>query len=461
MSSKEADVKALQKAILRWRALGPAGFAAEVLKAVPTPQQWQASEALVKTRRVSIRSGHGSGKTTTMAWTILWFLCCYYPCKVPATAPTSHQLHDVLWAELSKWLSALGKTLPQIASQFKINSDRFYLLEKPQESFAVCRTARPENPEALQGFHADNILFLIDEASGVCQKVFEVAEGALSTEGAFVLMMSNPTRQEGYFYESHHKDREHWSALHWDGTKSPLVSKTYIDNMRKKYGEESPIYQVRVRGNFCAAEDGVIPLALCEAAQLRTNEINKSAPIIWGVDVARYGTDSSCLAIRQGNRQLALCEEWYGLSTMQLAGKIRKKYNETPDDQKPKAISIDVIGIGAGVYDRLKELNLPVNEVNVADASSDDHYSKLRDELWYKCKDWLELPDSVLMDDEGLVGELSTPRYSILSNGRLKVESKDELKARQVASPNRADAFNLTFAKLKNLYPMVFGMNIK
>jgi phage terminase large subunit len=436
-----------EQTIIRWRKGGPAQFAVDVFGATPTDQQWEASRAIVERRRVSIRSGHGTGKSAFMAWCVLWFMSCYYPCKVPATAPTSHQLEDILWAEIAKWHAAMRERVPQLANEFEWTKERFYLKSNPNESFAVARTARPERPEALQGFHSENILFLIDEASGVAENVFQVAEGALSTEGAFVVMAANPTREEGYFYDSHHKMRDRWAALHWDGEQSPMVSRQYVDDMRAKYGVDSPIYQVRVKGNFATATDGVIPLSLCEAARVREVQPIASAPVIWGLDVARFGDDSTALAKRKGNVQLEPCREWYGKDTMQTAGIIKLEYDGAKE--KPSVINVDVIGIGSGVVDRLNELGLPVKGVNVAEsASACEQYNRLRDELWFLGREWLEARDCRLADDDELIGELVTPKFQILSSGKIKVEGKDELKKRGVASPNRADAWLLTFAEL-------------
>jgi hypothetical protein len=434
-----------EQTIIRWRKGGPAQFAVDVFGATPTDQQWEASRAIVERRRVSIRSGHGTGKSAFMAWCVLWFMSCYYPCKVPSTAPTSHQLEDILWAEIAKWHAAMRERVPQLANEFEWTKERFYLKSNPNESFAVARTARPERPEALQGFHSENILFLIDEASGVAENVFQVAEGALSTEGAFVVMAANPTREEGYFYDSHHKMRDRWAALHWDGEQSPMVSRQYVDDMRAKYGVDSPIYQVRVKGNFAPATDGVIPLSLCEAARVREVQPIASAPVIWGLDVARFGDDSTALAKRKGNVQLEPTREWYGLDTMQVAGMIAAEYRDARE--KPWCINVDVIGIGAGVVDRLEELGLPVRGINVAEsASASIKYMRLRDELWFLGREWLEARDCRLADDDELIGELVTPKYKIESSGKIKVESKDDMKKRGVASPNRADAWLLTFA---------------
>lgn len=441
LTSLEAD--AVRIAVARWRRGGPALFAKEALGATPTDQQWEASKAIVERRRVSIRSGHGTGKSAFMAWCVLWFLTCYYPCKIPCTAPTAHQLNDVLWAEIAKWHRTYTERLPKWAAQFSWSAERIYMAERPQESFAVARTSRPENPEALQGFHSENILFLIDEASGVAEQVFQVAEGALSTEGAFVVMAANPTREDGYFHASHHKMRDRWAALHWDGEESPMVSRQYVDDMRKKYGVDSPIYQVRVKGNFTTAVDGVIPLHLCESA--RSREVKASGEEVWGLDVARFGDDSTALAKRKGNIQVEPSKEWFGKDTMQTAGLIKLEYEAAKN--KPVAINVDVIGIGAGVVDRLKEMGLPVRGINVAESASvSDNYARLRDEIWFKGREWLAALDCHLADDDALIAELTTAKYSVLSNGKIKVEGKDEMKKRGIASPNRADAWLLTFA---------------
>lgn len=437
----------LQQRIERWRAGGPALFAAEAMGATPTEQQWEASKALVERRKVSIRSGHGTGKSAFMAWTVLWFPVCYFPCKIPCTAPTGHQLSDVLWAEISMWHRRLAEKAPQLAAEFSWSSEKYELKARPSESFAVARTSRPERPEALQGFHSDNIMFVVDEASGVPENVFQVAEGALSTDGAFVLMAANPTREDGYFYDSHHKMRARWAALHWDGEKSPLVSKTYIEDMRLKYGVDSPIYQVRVKGNFATALDGVIPLSFCESAKTRDVRAIEGSDIRWGLDVARFGDDSTALAKRKGNVQMEPTREWFGKDTMQTVGLLKQEFDGAT--VKPHVICVDVIGIGAGVVDRAAEIGLPVVGVNVSEAAAtSDRYSRLRDELWFLGREWLERRDCKFCDDDALIAELTTPKYSILSNGKIKVESKDEMKRRGVASPNRADAWLLTFASV-------------
>lgn len=440
--SSKSSLDSARAKILEWRAGGPALYAQEALGATPTPQQWDASKKLVESRRVSIRSGHGTGKSTFEAWCILWFMSCYFPCKIPCTAPTSHQLHDVLWSELAKWHRALKERIPELADEFEWTAEKFFLKSAPQESFAVARTSRPEQPEALQGFHGDNLLFLIDEASGIPEQVFQVAEGALSTPGAFVFMAGNPTRMEGYFYDSHHKMRASWSALHWNGEESPLVSDQYKEEMKLKYGFESAIYKIRVRGEFAGNPDGVIPLAIISGAVNR--QVKPFGEHKWGLDVARFGDDRTALAKRCGNALLEKVKWWAGKDTMQTAGLLKLEYDSAKI--KPLAIFIDVIGIGAGVVDRCKELNLPAVGVNVAESASvKDRYNRLRDELWFEAREWFDKKDVAMPDDESLIAELTLPSYKVTSAGKIQVESKDDMKKRGVTSPDLADAFCLTF----------------
>ncbi len=430
----------LPQLIDRWRTEGPAAFAEDVCGAKPTAQQWEASRALALKRRVSIRSGHGTGKSAFLAWCILWGIAVWHPIKIPVTAPTGHQLSDVLWSELALWWRRMD---PALRAQFSWNAESFYRVDARTEAFAVPRTARPEKPEALQGFHAENMLFLIDEASGVPDKVFEVAEGALSTKGAFVVMSGNPTRMEGYFYDSHHKQREAWSALHWNAEDSPLVDADYVAKMAGNYGVDSAIYRIRVRGEFAGNPDGVIPLDIIEAAVSR--EVTTYGPLRWGLDVARFGSDRSALAKRKGNTLLEPVKAWQGKDTMQTAGLVAAAYREA--DEKPEAICVDVIGMGAGVVDRMKELHLPVVGVNVAESPAiAERYMRLRDELWFRARGWFAERACRMPSDEALIAELTLPSFKVNSTGKIVVESKDDLKKRGVVSPDLADAFCLTFA---------------
>src|SRR5262249_39784747 len=152
------------------------------------------------------------------------------------TAPTAHQLSDVLWGEIAKWHRRLREPF---RSWIRVKADRVELVSAPGESFAVARTARKEEPEALQGFHSENMLFLIDEASGVDDIVFEVGEGAMSTAGAKTLMTGNPTRPSGYFHQAFHGFRARWRTMRVNAEDCALVAPAFVEDMAAKYGRES------------------------------------------------------------------------------------------------------------------------------------------------------------------------------------------------------------------------------
>ena len=267
------------------------------------------------------------------------------------------------------------------------------MIEAPQESFTVARTARPEKPEALQGLHSKHVLILVDEASGVAESIFEAGRGALSSEESFVVLTSNPTRLEGLFFETHHKLKAMWGTLQVNGEDCPLQSQLFRDELIHQYGRDSNVYRVRVMGDFPLEEsDSVIPMHLCEAAAVR--DVKAFGPPVWGVDVARFGGDRTVLIKRCTNATLAAHLSWSGMDTMQSSGKIYAEWNTTLPEDRPGVIFVDVIGVGAGVLDRLLELNLPAVGVNVAEATSiDDRYSRLRDELWFRARRWLEKKD--------------------------------------------------------------------
>ena len=291
-------------------------------------------------------------------------------------------------------------------------------------------------------------MFLIDEASGIPEIIFETAEGSMSTIGAKTLMFSNPTRTSGYFFNSFNKFRKHWSTHTVSCFDSTQVDPAFIKNM-EKHGIESNIYRVRVLGEFPdSSDDAVIGLKILEDAVAR--DIAPFGEIVWGVDVARFGDDKTALVKRQGPRVLEKSRTWAQKDTMETSGMIKREYDDAPKELKPSKIVIDVIGLGAGVVDRLKELELPIVGLNVAECPSEsEKYVRLRDELWFNAKDWFNDKACDIPDDEVLISELSGPKYSITSNGKLKVEAKAEMKKRGLDSPDVADAFLLTFCKEK------------
>ena len=411
-----------------------------------TPEKWQA-EALMSIAvndRVAIRSGRGVGKSTLLAWVILWWHVTHFPAKTPCTAPTAHQLEDILWAELASWHRQMQEPFK---SWFECKSDRFELKAARDESFAVARTARKENPEAFQGFHSPALLFIADEASGIEEIIFEVAQGAMSTQGSKTLLTGNPTKVSGYFYDCFHKARDRWTRIKVNSEDVPRAT-GHIDDVITRYGRDSNSYRVHVLGEFPTAEDEtVIALDMIEAACERDVKASETFRVVWGVDVARFGDDRTALAKRRGNVLLEPIKFWRQKDTMQVSGLIKSEFEGTWKDERPSEILIDVIGLGAGVVDRLSELGLPVRGINVAEQpAAKERYMRLRDELWFRGREWFQARDCKIPKDEALIAELSAPTYTITSSGKILVEPKDELKKRGYSSPDLADCFLLTFA---------------
>lgn len=446
MSAAAQQLDPQVQAILHWQR-NPHDFVVSVFGVEPDEWQVQLMQDLASHDRVAVRSGHGVGKSAALSWTIFWWLMTRYPARVACTAPTAHQLSDILWGELAKWHERME---PAFAGLYEIKQDTLVLKAKPKSCLALARTARKEQPEAFQGQHSDHMLFIVDEASGVDDIIFEVGAGALSTRGAKLVMVGNPTRTSGYFYDAFHSMRSEWCTHRVSCLDAKMVDPTFAERMAKQYGIDSNIYRVRVLGEFPTSEDSaVIPIGWMEDARDRDIEPDREADVIWGLDVARFGDDASALCKRKGSKVTEPMKVWERKDIMQTTGIVHSEYNQTPHSEKPVTILVDVIGLGSGVVDRMKELGLPVRGVNVAEspATNDGKFMRLRDELWWRAREWFLERDCALPDDPELIGELAGPTYDFTSSGKIQVESKSDMKKRGIPSPNRADAFCLTFAQ--------------
>lgn len=420
----------------------PLLFATDVLGAVPEPWQAEALTLIGQNDRLSIRAGHGVGKTTFEAWVAIWFGMTRHPWRILVSANTQDQIKDTIWPEIVRWIGALPQAL---RDELEITGDHIYLAAD-KSCFITARTASKDNPSALQGLHSDNMLVILDEAPGIPDIVFEMGIGTLSTVGAKFLMCGNPTHVTGYFHDTHHALRARWKTMRVNSEDVPRA-RGHIEDIIAKYGKESNAYRVRVLGEFPDTEDdAVIPLHLCEAAVSRSVRATDFRPV-WGLDVARFGDDRTALCKRQGNTVLEPIRFWRGKDTMQTAGLIVDEWKACHELDRPTEILVDVIGLGAGVVDRCRELSLPVRGVNVGESAAvSDRFMRRRDELWWAARDWLSSADCKLPEDDALIGELTGPKYTVLSTGKVQIERKDEMKKRLGWSPDLADAFILTFA---------------
>jgi hypothetical protein len=432
------------------------------------PDEWQ--EKLLRAygryeRRITVRSGHGVGKTAALAWVTVHHAVTEFPQKTALTAPTSNQMFVALWPEVGKWFA---KCPDHIKNIFEFKSDEIVHQGNPKESFIRAATARPEKPEALAGVHCDDgsVLLIADESSGIHEAIFESASGSMSGHTATTILAGNPLRTAGLFFDSHMKPemRDFWFALHVSCEQCRRVKADFLEDMRRRYGVNSNQYRVRVLGEFPKADaDTVIPFESIEAATIRDVTPSPAAPMIWGLDPARFGGDRSALVKRKGNAVPELPKVWQDLDLMQLSAMVKIEWDTTDISKRPAEILVDSIGLGAGVVDRLRQLELPVRGINVSESPSmKDHYSNLKAELWFEgAKAWFQKLDCTLPKDiahtpnGSLCGELALPRFKFTKTGKLQVESKDEIKKRGFASPDLADAFILTFAS--SAATMAFG----
>ena len=467
-----------QKKIPEYRK-DPVLFAQEVLKFEPDEWQKDALMDLAANPKVAIKSGQGVGKTGLEAVALLWFLCCYpYP-RIVATAPTKQQLHDVLWSEVSKWQSRS----PLLTEILKWTKTYIYMVGNEKRWFAVARTAT--KPENMQGFHEDNMLFIVDEASGVADPIMEAILGTLSGANNKLLMCGNPTKTSGTFFDAFNADRAQYKCHTISSRNSPRTNKDNIASLDRKYGKESNVVRVRVDGEFPEQEDDVfIPISWLEqsiktemsvptakALGLYKNDKGMLQPqdtsgiykIEIGCDVARFGDDKTCIGYRI-NEVIRIYKKYNGKDTTWTVGNIVTLYKQLKERYKFNGqigIKIDDGGVGGGVTDQLRALkrgnlqiyeNMEIIAINFGVPIKHNYYADSTTFMMGVVRDLISPydesgnkhePEVILPNDDDLIGQLSCRKYEFLSNGKQKVESKQDMKDRGLTSPDEGDCILL------------------
>ena len=392
---------------------------------------------------------------------LLWFICCFPFPRIVATAPTKQQLHDVLWSEISKWMSKS----PLLSMLLKWTKTYIYMIGNEKRWFAVARTAT--KPENMQGFHEDNMLFIVDEASGVADPIMEAILGTLSGSNNKLLMCGNPTRTSGTFFDAFNADRALYKCHTVSSADSPRTNKINIESLIRKYGRESNVVRVRVFGEFPKQEDDVF-IGISLAEQGCMVELLEDLPIkniSFGVDVARYGSDETVIALNVRGK-ITLPVTFRGKSLMTTVGKIVQLYRQViadyPEYSGKIVVNIDDCGLGGGVTDRLEEIvqeeklnRMVIVPVNAAGKVPDDVigdgrikasdlYDNITTYLWAIVKAKLENNMICFVNDDELIAQLSCRKYHLTSRGKIILESKEEMKKRGIDSPDRADAVTLS-----------------
>ncbi len=394
--------------------------------------------------RVAVSSGHGIGKSALVAWIILWGLATCEGARGVVTANTEAQLKNKTWAELAKWhgLCHYGKhfscTMKALAHKDKEH-------EKTWRVDIVPWSER--NTEAFAGLHnqGKRVLLLFDEASAIPERIWEVAEGALTDKDTEILWccFGNPTRNTGRFKECFGRFRHRWATSKIDSRTAFMTNKELLETWIADYGEDSDFVRVRVRGEFPRTGSlQLISLDAVEKAVERELDIveYQHAARIMAVDVARFGADQSVITLRQGLHCFPQ-KKFRELDLMTLASVIAREFEQ----EQPDALFVDGVGIGAGVIDRLRQLHIPVVDAQAgASALESKRFANRRAEMWVALREWL-IAGGSLPDDSQLVDDLTGLEYGFTASDKLILEKKDDMKARGLASPDCADSLALTF----------------
>lgn len=424
------------------------------------PDIWQGeqmdrvSEAFIAdpetTIRESIASGHGIGKSAQVAWIILWAMSTRPHLNAVVTANTTSQLNTKTWRELAIWHKLMINE-----HWFVWSATAFKHKEHPETWFANAIANTEHNSEAFAGLHAQHVLVIYDEASGIPDKIWEVSEGAMTTPRAMWFNFGNPTKNTGRFVDCHTSDAARWEHHKIDSRTCKMTNKKEIAEWVKIYGEDSDFVRVRVRGEFPRAgsmqfvPSDIVDMAMATEMPIETY---MHLPVIFGVDVARFGDDKSCIAIRQG-RKIHEIRKFREASTMQLVTQIVVAMQA----YEPGIVFVDGVGVGAGVVDRLRQLGHEVMEVN-AGSSPDDpelYYNK-RIEMWDRMRNALKTGMDMPYDAETR-GALIGIEYGYDDKERMRLERKADMKKRGLDSPDEGDAVAHTYAyEVGNLHKNSF-----
>ena len=430
---------------------GPRKWQREVLKELADHIRDNDGRINFETLRMAVSSGRGIGKSALVSWLVIWMLTTRIGSTTIVSANSETQLRAVTWAEITKWLALAlnshwfevsatrvmpAKWLTELVERDLKKGTRYWGVEG--------RLWSEENPDAYAGVHNfDGVMLIFDEASGIADPIWAVSAGFFTenTPNRFWLAFSNPRRNTGYFYEAFNAKRDFWRNKTVDARSVEGTDKAVYEQIIQEYGPDSVQAHVEVYGEFpSAGDDQFIPVYLVDDAFARPRYKDATAPIIIGVDPARFGADATVIAVRQG-RDLNAIKRYRGDDTMEIVGRVI----EAIEEYNPALVVIDEGGLGAGVVDRLKEQRYKIKGVNFGNKSVKPiMYGNKRAEMWGLMRDWLKTAS--IPADKLLKSDLTSPKMKPDSKGTIFLEGKKEMKARGLASPDAADAIAVTFA---------------
>jgi len=427
----------------------PVGFTNRVLGEETWSKQNEVQQSVLEHPRTAVKSCHSAGKSFVAARLAAWWLSAHQPGEagVVSTAPSFPQVRAILWKEISR--AHKKGDLPG-----RINQTEWFIND---EIVGSGRKPADWNPDAFQGFHARYVLVIIDEACGVPKTIFDAAESLASNEYARILAIGNPDDPTSEFAKVCDPGSG-WNTIRIDGYETPnftdeqiseslselLISPAWVEDKKRRWGEDSPLFISKVRGEFPEdTEDSLIAPSWVAAARRRDLTPKPGDPSVLGCDIARFGASETVLILRHGPR--ARIHSAKGKqSTTRTAGLITKAMRDTAAD----VANVDGVGVGGGVVDMLRENGIPVNDLNGGAAPQDkERFKDARAEWFWHLRERFRT-DSIDIDpdDDELAAQLTSMRWDIDSKGRIVVESKDDMRARGVDSPDRADGLAYAFA---------------
>lgn len=430
----------------------PAAWAADKLGAHLWSKQREIAQSVAAHKRTAVKSCHGAGKSWTAGMLATWWIDTHPPGEaiVVSTAPTHKQVHAVLWEEIRKQhrTGQLPGTVLQ-TDEWKINDVLVGMGRKPADHDA----------HGFQGIHRRYVLVILDEACGIPEALWTAVEAITTNADCRILAIGNPDDPATEFGKVC-SPGSGWNVLQIssfdtpnlsgedvpDGLRHLLPDPDWVEDARKRWGEDSPVYRSKVLGEFPEiSQDTLIPQRYILEAQAR--EVDPTMqPGRLGVDVARFGTDRTVIALARGGH-VRIIESRGKQSTTETTGRVVHHLAENPGTIEAR---VDGVGVGGGVVDQLAEQGHPVMDMQAGAGSSDPMIYKNARAEWYWCLRTLFEQGAIDLDpdDDELAAQLGALRYAYTSRGQLLIESKDDMRKRGMPSPDRADAVMLALAKV-------------
>jgi hypothetical protein len=439
----------------------PNAWVANVVKEHLWSKQREINESVVKHRYTAVRSAHDTGKSFDLARLAGWWIDVKPDPFVVTTAPTWKQVNSILWREMRK-AHRKGKL------RGRINLDAEWYMGS-DELVAFGRKPADYDQAAFQGIHALNVLVLIDEACGVPQSIFEAADSLATNRRARVVAIGNPDDPASYFAKVC-APGSGWNSIKISAFDTPaftdeevpdelydyLVSQEWITERERRWGKGSPIYTSKVLGEFPDISDTtLLPPGLIRQAQERETVLNPHSMPRYGGDIARYGDGETVIAEAIDGR-VRVKKVTYQQGLMQTAGFFIIFLREQGIRAEGATFNIDVVGLGGGVYDRLIEQDIPVTPYHGGEtpAQPELFLNKRAEDYWYLRilaeRGDLDLPTDE--EDDVLIAQLGSIKWSPTSNGKIKIESKEDMRARGLPSPDRADAVAMACSQGLNIF---------